>query len=199
MLLIQRLADPQSHQSQTNQPDTSHHDFIFQTPRGVSVVSRVPTVASFDDFLSILLHKCMSTDHMDRAYMGNLLLNPGEIMYIVYNGRILDRYEYKKLLSTTSNPNNNLQTLEPQQHYVQLKFRLLGGIDRQNRVGSKFGGGGVSSAQHSERERKERLRQLALETVDLAKDPYLMRNHDNSCCVYNYLYNPTRIHNALCA
>ena len=46
--------------------------------------------------------------------------------------------------------------------------------DRQNRVGSKFGGGGVSSAQQSERERKERLRQLALETVDLAKDPYLM-------------------------
>ena len=49
--------------------------------------------------------------------------------------------------------------------------------DRQNRVGSKFGGGGVSSAQNSERERKERLRQLALESVDLAKDPYLMRNH----------------------
>ncbi|KAL7549404.1 hypothetical protein ACHAWF_012677 [Thalassiosira exigua] len=50
-------------------------------------------------------------------------------------------------------------------------------VDRQNRVGSKFGGGGVSSAQHSERERKERLRELALETIDLAKDPYLMRNH----------------------
>ena len=50
-------------------------------------------------------------------------------------------------------------------------------VDRQNRVGSKFGGGGVSSAQQSERERKERLRELALETIDLAKDPYLMRNH----------------------
>jgi len=50
-------------------------------------------------------------------------------------------------------------------------------VDRQNRVGSKFGGGGVSSAQHTERERKERLRQLAMETVDLARDPYLMRNH----------------------
>lgn len=49
--------------------------------------------------------------------------------------------------------------------------------DRQNRVGSKFGGGGVSSGQNSERERKERLRQLALESIDLAKDPYLMRNH----------------------
>ena len=49
--------------------------------------------------------------------------------------------------------------------------------DRQNRVGSKFGGGGVASAQTSERDRKERLRQLALENVDLSKDPYLMRNH----------------------
>ncbi|KAL3791616.1 hypothetical protein HJC23_012206 [Cyclotella cryptica] len=50
-------------------------------------------------------------------------------------------------------------------------------VDRQNRVGSKFGGGGVSSAQQTERERKDRLRALALETIDLAKDPYLMRNH----------------------
>lgn len=49
--------------------------------------------------------------------------------------------------------------------------------DRQNRVGSKFGGGGVASAQNAERDRKERLRQLALENVDLSKDPYLMRNH----------------------
>eukprot|EP00554_Chaetoceros_debilis_P005692 CAMPEP_0194078068 /NCGR_PEP_ID=MMETSP0149-20130528/4545_1 /TAXON_ID=122233 /ORGANISM="Chaetoceros debilis, Strain MM31A-1" /LENGTH=228 /DNA_ID=CAMNT_0038759235 /DNA_START=57 /DNA_END=743 /DNA_ORIENTATION=- len=49
--------------------------------------------------------------------------------------------------------------------------------DRQNRAGSKFGGGGVSSGQQSERERKDRLRELAIETVDLAKDPYLMRNH----------------------
>ena len=43
--------------------------------------------------------------------------------------------------------------------------------DRQNRVGSKFGGGGVSSSGQVERERKERLKKLALETVDLAKDP----------------------------
>ena len=50
-------------------------------------------------------------------------------------------------------------------------------VDPQNRVGSKFGGGGVSSPQQSERERKDRLRELALETIDLAKDPYLMRNH----------------------
>ena len=50
-------------------------------------------------------------------------------------------------------------------------------MDRQNRVGSKFGGGGVSSAQQSERERKERLKTLALESIDLAKDPFLVRNH----------------------
>lgn len=50
-------------------------------------------------------------------------------------------------------------------------------MDRQNRVGSKFGGGGVSSSQNAERERKERLKQLALESIDLAKDPYLIRNH----------------------
>lgn len=60
---------------------------------------------------------------------------------------------------------------------LSTNCRLLGGIDRQNRVGSKFGGGGVSSGQQSDRERKERLRQLALESIDLAKDPYLMRNH----------------------
>jgi len=50
-------------------------------------------------------------------------------------------------------------------------------MDRQNRVGSKFGGGGQSSSQQSERERKERLKKLALESIDLAKDPYLVRNH----------------------
>jgi splicing factor 3A subunit 2 len=50
-------------------------------------------------------------------------------------------------------------------------------VDRQNRVGVKFGGGGVSSGQQTERERKERLRRLALESIDLAKDPYLVRNH----------------------
>jgi splicing factor 3A subunit 2 len=60
-------------------------------------------------------------------------------------------------------------------------------MDRQNRVGSKFGGGGVSSAAQTERERKERLKQLALESIDLAKDPYFTRNHVGSfecklCC-----------------
>lgn len=43
--------------------------------------------------------------------------------------------------------------------------------------GAKTGGGGVASEDHEALMRKERLRQLALETVDLKKDPYFMRNH----------------------
>lgn len=43
--------------------------------------------------------------------------------------------------------------------------------------GSKTGGGGVASEDHERLARRERLRQLTLETVDLKKDPYFMRNH----------------------
>ncbi|KAI0314776.1 hypothetical protein OF83DRAFT_413487 [Amylostereum chailletii] len=42
-------------------------------------------------------------------------------------------------------------------------------MDYQNRVGSKFGGGGVAGASESNVDRRERLRKLALETIDLAK------------------------------
>jgi len=50
-------------------------------------------------------------------------------------------------------------------------------MDFQNRVGSKTGGGGQASYSESNRDRRERLAQLAAETIDLAKDPYFMRNH----------------------
>lgn len=50
-------------------------------------------------------------------------------------------------------------------------------MDFQNRAGGKTGGGGVASWSESNRERRERLRQLALETIDLNKDPYFMKNH----------------------
>ncbi|KAJ7783576.1 hypothetical protein DFH07DRAFT_995890 [Mycena maculata] len=66
-------------------------------------------------------------------------------------------------------------------------------MDFQNRVGSKFGGGGVAGASETNIDRRERLRKLALETIDLAKappflhafyfsdsdeqDPYILRNH----------------------
>ncbi|PVU88074.1 hypothetical protein BB559_005738 [Furculomyces boomerangus] len=50
-------------------------------------------------------------------------------------------------------------------------------MDMQNRVGSKPGAGGVMSSSESNVQRRERLRKLALETIDLAKDPYFMKNH----------------------
>lgn len=43
--------------------------------------------------------------------------------------------------------------------------------------GSKTGGGGVASEDQQALMRKERLRQLTMSAVDLAKDPYFMRNH----------------------
>lgn len=43
----------------------------------------------------------------------------------------------------------------------------------EGRVGSKMGGGGVASFSASNQDRRERLRKLALETIDLDKDPYL--------------------------
>lgn len=43
--------------------------------------------------------------------------------------------------------------------------------------GSKPGSGGAVSAQNEAIDRRERLRRLALETIDLTKDPYFMRSH----------------------
>jgi len=43
--------------------------------------------------------------------------------------------------------------------------------------GSKPGSAGVMSATNANVDRRERLRQLALDTMDLSKDPYFMRNH----------------------
>lgn len=50
-------------------------------------------------------------------------------------------------------------------------------MDFQNRAGGKTGSGGVASWSETNRDRRERLRQLALETIDLNKDPYFMKNH----------------------
>ncbi len=47
----------------------------------------------------------------------------------------------------------------------------------QNRPGGKAGGGGAATAQEEAIHRRERLRKLALETIDLAKDPYFFRHH----------------------
>ena len=92
-----------------------------------------------------------------------------ESVYLVQEGKVLS---HSDLLFQSQ---SNCQNEGPR--FLQIRCRLRGGMDRQNRVGSKFGGGGQSSQQQSERERKERLKQLALESIDLAKDPYLVRNH----------------------
>lgn len=50
-------------------------------------------------------------------------------------------------------------------------------MDFQNRPGGKTGGGGAASAQQESIDRRERLKKLALETIDIVKDPYFMKNH----------------------
>ena len=59
---------------------------------------------------------------------------------------------------------------------LRLSLRLRGGIDRNNRAGSKPGAGPISSTS-ANADRRDRLRRLAMETVDLSKDPYFMKNH----------------------
>ena len=52
-------------------------------------------------------------------------------------------------------------------------------MDRQNREGgSKTGSGQMASTSDLERQRKQRLRMLQIETTDvIANDPYILRNH----------------------
>jgi splicing factor 3A subunit 2 len=50
-------------------------------------------------------------------------------------------------------------------------------MDYQHRVGSQTGGGGLASYSETSKDRKERLRKLALETIDINRDPYFMKNH----------------------
>ena len=49
--------------------------------------------------------------------------------------------------------------------------------NRQDRPGGKTGGGGAATAQQEAIDRKERLRKLAMETIDISKDPYFIRNN----------------------
>ncbi|XP_029655978.1 LOW QUALITY PROTEIN: splicing factor 3A subunit 2-like [Octopus sinensis] len=51
-------------------------------------------------------------------------------------------------------------------------------MDFQHRPGAKTGSGGIASAADANRDRRERLRLLALDTIDLDKDPYFMKNHN---------------------
>lgn len=58
--------------------------------------------------------------------------------------------------------------------FSQTRY-CIGKMDFQNRAGSK--GGGVAGTSESNVDRRERLRKLALETIDVNKDPYILRNH----------------------
>lgn len=62
-------------------------------------------------------------------------------------------------------------------------------MDFQNRPGGKTGSGGVASWSETNRDRRERLRQLALETIDINKDPYFMKNHLGNL---SFLINPKK-------
>ena len=48
-------------------------------------------------------------------------------------------------------------------------------MDFSSRGGNK--GAGIAGSSESNVDRRDRLRKLALETIDLAKDPYLLKNH----------------------
>lgn len=50
-------------------------------------------------------------------------------------------------------------------------------MDYQHREGGKTGSGGLLSESENNAARRERLRKLALEAIDLSKDPYFMKNH----------------------
>ncbi|KAG6430518.1 hypothetical protein SASPL_108588 [Salvia splendens] len=63
-------------------------------------------------------------------------------------------------------------------HSISLPSSFLLRFTAMDREwGSKPGSGGAATAQNEAIDRRERLRRLALETIDLAKDPYFMRNH----------------------
>lgn len=130
---------------------------------------------------------CMSAAQSSGGSRQGLVRLLSRSAYLVSQGKIvtpesillqkLDERRAAETASATSTAATFTAPTAPLPETLRLRLRLPGGMDRQNRVGSKFGGGGVSSASQTERERKERLKQLALESIDLAKDPYLVRNH----------------------
>jgi splicing factor 3A subunit 2 len=83
---------------------------------------------------------------------------------------------FETLQCFDSSSNNAIQPL-PEGSTLQVKLRICGGIDFQHREGGKTGSGGQLGEAQAALERKERLRKLALETIDITKDPYFMRNH----------------------
>mmetsp|Transcript_8823 Transcript_8823/g.12404 ORF Transcript_8823/g.12404 Transcript_8823/m.12404 type:complete len:306 (+) Transcript_8823:47-964(+) len=103
--------------------------------------------------------------HLIYSKISETLGIPSEYLLLKHQRRILPR-----------NFSRSSQSIESGS-LIDVSLRLFGGMDFQNRVGSKFGGGGMMSEAQANIDRRERLRKLALETIDLKKDPYFMKNH----------------------
>lgn len=156
---------------------STNKQIILTTPRGnttVVPVSGLLTNTNETNFKDVLLKESQRRDvgsrccSDDRHHSTTTTLSANNThLQIIHQGKEITSIQ--DLIASGVN--------EACCYYLSFKLPIVGGMDRQNRAGSKFGGGGVSSSQHQERERKERLKQLALESIDLAKDPYLMRNH----------------------
>ncbi len=89
----------------------------------------------------------------------------GQDFYLTKNGRLCNNINEFNCVSSQDGDR------------FDVNLRMRGGIDFQHREGSKIGSGGILSESQAALERKERLRKLALETIDITKDPYFMRNH----------------------
>jgi hypothetical protein len=169
-------------------PVASNHSlrFLIDTPSGRTAAFTWGTedggdaapLENYEEFLSRVVdtagirdgvvaaskrERCDEIDNYESVSRRKRLL---ENVYLLHQGKVLSEANFCFSAEQAQ-----------QEHTLQLRLRIRGGMDRQNRVGSKFGGGGVSSSQQTERERKDRLKKLALESIDLAKDPYLVRNH----------------------
>ena len=81
----------------------------------------------------------------------------------------------RKIQARLTYPAQQLLAPPPSKSPTQLSHQTptTATMAYEGRVGSRFGGGGVASHSVSNQDRRERLRKLALETIDLDKDPYL--------------------------
>lgn len=118
--------------------------------------------------LTLFSHNYQNISHLYQE-ISSLINIPLSYFYLTTQGG--------KLLSNCHNNNNNNDiSFIHDGMTLLIKLKILGGIDFQHREGVKFGRGQTSESQAAI-ERKERLRKLALETIDITKDPYILRNH----------------------
>lgn len=112
---------------------------------------------------SIHVGQTETMGHLTDCLIAKYILPAGSF-YLSYGSRVLHGDEV-------------VLGVVPKGASIQVHMRMLGGIDFQHREGSKIGSGGQLSEAQAALGRRDRLRKLALETIDLQKDPYFMRNH----------------------